>query len=144
MSSHPSEGNKHPHEHETVLHPPLLRQIEKENSVVIEEEFPVPATYIEEQELAEIKQMDITKPNSLATNYRDSVVPLSKPYSSPPRFKVDVSCSSWTPCPGSRLRKGHQRVGSPSWRRSSPSCAERAPCICTWWRRSASCPRWGP
>ena len=49
--------------------------------MVIEEEFPVPATYIEEQELAEIKQMDITKPNSLATNYRDdaaNVVPLSQ------------------------------------------------------------------
>ena len=92
----PPNENRHPHETETVLYPPLIRQIREgdKSSVVIPEEFPVPDTFIEEHELAAAKHVDLTVPNSLATNYHDLAafpVPLGKdkPYSTMPRFKVD-------------------------------------------------------
>ena len=75
----------HPHELETVTHPAALRQIEEgdKSSVVVEEDFPVPATFIEEHELAAIKNLDLSKPNSLATNYHDPAA-FSTPLLVPP------------------------------------------------------------
>ena len=92
----PSNENKHPHEVETVLYPPLIRQMREgdKSSVVVPEEFPIPNTFIEEHELEMAKNVDLAVPNSLATNLHDPAafpVPLTedKPYSTQPKFHVD-------------------------------------------------------
>jgi hypothetical protein len=93
---------RHPHEEETINHPARIRAItiEDKSSVVIEPEFPVPPYYIEEGDLAIAKNIDLSKPNTLATN-------LTGDPAAPPRSSLSLtrphrdimwmtSCCSWT------------------------------------------------
>lgn len=86
---------RHPHEEETINYPPRIRAItmEDKSSVVIEPEFPVPPYYIEEGDLAIAKNVDLSKPNTLATNLTGDPAAwpqkLIEPYKAAPRYNVD-------------------------------------------------------
>jgi hypothetical protein len=93
---HPiAQGEKlHNHEVETVHRPPSIRAITENDvsSVVINEEFPVQDYYIEENDLAIRKNIDLSIPNTLATNYSDPkayVKPNTISFSTQPKHAVD-------------------------------------------------------
>ena len=93
---HPIEqGEKlHLHEQETVHRPPSIRAIVEgdRSKVVVPPDFPIPDYYIEENDAEKAKGVDLTQPNSLATNYTDPsayLLPNTTPYTTLPKYAVD-------------------------------------------------------
>ena len=85
---------KHPHEVETSQRPAAIRPITEDDisRVVVEKPFPIPDYYIEESDAALAKGVDLSIPNTLATNYTDPAansVRNTVPYMDLPKYQVD-------------------------------------------------------
>ena len=90
----PPSEHKHVHEIATSQRVAAIRPIQEGDvsKVVVEKPFPIPNYYIEESDAAIAKGVDLTIPNTLATNYTDPaafVQPQKMPYKNLPRYAVD-------------------------------------------------------
>jgi len=90
----PQGENRHPHELETSQRLAAIRPIDENDvsRVAVESAFPIPDYYIEESDAAIAKGVDLSIPNTLATNYVDpaaNLMPNKVPFREPPKYLVD-------------------------------------------------------